>query len=135
MNTQHNSHVEETFQTPISKVWNAFINPEIIKQYMFGTEVVSDWKVGSAIVWKREWEGKKYEEKGVILEIEPEEVTPYTYFSAMEGKNDSPENYHTITIVRTSLGDDTLVSLTQDNNESQEVMKKIVKTGKGFLKY
>ena len=37
---------------------------------MFGTEVVSDWKAGSAIVWKE----KSHEDKGVIAEIEPEEV-------------------------------------------------------------
>jgi hypothetical protein len=29
-------------------------NPEIIKQYMFGTNVISDWKEGSPIVWKGE---------------------------------------------------------------------------------
>ncbi len=34
------------------EVWNALVNPEAIKQYMFGTNVVSKWHEGSPIVWK-----------------------------------------------------------------------------------
>ena len=49
---------------PVEKVWNALTTPEVIQQYMFGTKVVSGWKEGSPIVWKGEWQGKKYEDKG-----------------------------------------------------------------------
>jgi hypothetical protein len=42
---------------------------------MFGANVVSDWKEGGQIVWKGEWQGKVYEDKGVILKIEPERVS------------------------------------------------------------
>jgi uncharacterized protein YndB with AHSA1/START domain len=35
---------------PLAKVWNALVNPEIIREYMFGTHVISDWKVGSQII-------------------------------------------------------------------------------------
>ncbi len=41
-----------TINAPIDKVWDALINPSKIKQYMFGTNAVSDWKEGSSIVWK-----------------------------------------------------------------------------------
>ena len=34
------------------KVWNALTNPEIIKEYLFGTETITDWKVGSEIVFQ-----------------------------------------------------------------------------------
>ncbi len=47
-----------TISAPIATVWDALVNPEMIKQYMFGTNAVSDWKEGSPIVWKGEWEGK-----------------------------------------------------------------------------
>jgi hypothetical protein len=36
------SKAEVTINSSLSKVWGALINPETIKQYMFGTEVVSD---------------------------------------------------------------------------------------------
>ena len=48
-----------TVDAPVTKVWDAFVNPRIIKQYMFGTDVASDWKKGSPITWKGEFQGKK----------------------------------------------------------------------------
>ena len=41
-----------TIHTPVSKVWQALVNPDIIKQYLFDTDVISDWKVGSPITYK-----------------------------------------------------------------------------------
>lgn len=55
---------EITINTPISKVWEALITPELIKKYFFGTNVSSDWMEGSEIIWKGEWEGHLYEDKG-----------------------------------------------------------------------
>ncbi len=46
-----------TINVPISKVWDALVNPDAIKRYMFGATVVSDWREGSSIVWEGEWQG------------------------------------------------------------------------------
>jgi uncharacterized protein YndB with AHSA1/START domain len=35
-----------SINAPVGKVWDALTNPEAIKQYMFGTNVISDWKKG-----------------------------------------------------------------------------------------
>ena len=35
-----------------SKVWQVLTNPELTKQYMFGCEIISDWKVGSPVIWR-----------------------------------------------------------------------------------
>ena len=35
---------------PSGRVWSALVNPEAIKQYMFGTNVVSNWTEGSPIL-------------------------------------------------------------------------------------
>ncbi len=61
---------------------------------MFGTDVVSDWKQGSTIVWKGEYKGKKYEDKGVIFKLEQNQTLQYSHFSPLSGKPDVPENYH-----------------------------------------
>jgi uncharacterized protein YndB with AHSA1/START domain len=103
-------------RAPIEKVWDALVNPETIKQYMFGTQVSSDWKAGSAILWKGEWLGKRYEDKGVILQVEPRHRLQYTHFSPLSGLPDAPENYHTVTIDLLSESLTTRVSLSQDNN-------------------
>ena len=108
---------------PVGKVWNALINPDVIKQYMFGTTLVSDWREGSPIVWKGEWQGKKYEDKGVILQLKPKRLIQYSHFSPLSGKPDTPENYHTVTIEIVSDEAATAVSLSQDNNENEEERK------------
>jgi uncharacterized protein YndB with AHSA1/START domain len=109
-----------TINAPAAKVWDALTNPEVIKKFMFGTEVVSDWKQGSPIVWKGMWEGKPYQDKGVILDIEPQRMLRYTHFSPLSGAPDVPENYHTLTYELSNEGDNTLVVLSQDNNSTEE---------------
>jgi uncharacterized protein YndB with AHSA1/START domain len=90
---------------------------------MFGTNVASDWKEGSPIVWKGEWKGKAYEDKGVILKLQPERMLQYSHFSPLSGQPDKPENYHTVTIELSSDEAKTLVSLSQDNNPTEEARK------------
>jgi uncharacterized protein YndB with AHSA1/START domain len=107
-----------SINAPADKVWNALTNPEVIKQYMFGTTAISDWKEGSPIVWKGEWQGTTYEDKGVILKLNPERLIQYSHFSPLSGKLDLPESYHTVTIELVSDDAETTVSLFQDNNET-----------------
>ncbi len=102
------------------KVWDALTTPETIKRYMFRTTVTSDWQVGSPITWKGEWEGKKYEDKGVITQLTPLQLIQYTHFSPLTGLPDKPENYHTVTIELSADGNRTQVSLSQDKNETEE---------------
>jgi len=105
---------------PVAQVWDALVNPVSIKQYMFGTNVVSNWKEGAPIVWKGEWEGKAYEDKGTILQLEPERVLEFSHFSPLSGQPDVPENYHSVTIELSPSGAGTLISLSQDNNATEE---------------
>jgi uncharacterized protein YndB with AHSA1/START domain len=109
-----------TIDAPAAQVWDALVDPTAIKQYMFDTNVTSDWKKGSPIVWKGEWKGKAYEDKGVIRQIEPGRALQYTHFSPLAGLPDRPENYHTVTIQLSAEGERTRVSLTQDNNPTEE---------------
>src|SRR5437899_9190216 len=109
-----------TIDAPIAKVWDALVNPKTIKEYMFGTNVTSDFREGSPIVFKGEWEGKAYEDKGVILKLNPEKMLRYSHYSPLSGLPDKPENYHTVTIDLVPKGEQTLVALTQDNNPTEE---------------
>jgi uncharacterized protein YndB with AHSA1/START domain len=109
-----------TINAPGTNVWNALVNPKAIKQYMFGTNVVSDWKEGSPIVWKGEWQGKSYEDKGVILQFKPGRTIQYSHFSPLSGLADKPESYHTVTIELSNEGTQTRVSLSQDNNPTEQ---------------
>ena len=80
-----------------SKVWNALTNPEIIKEYLFGTETVTDWEVGSEIIFQGEYGGHKYRDHGMILENVLRERISYTYWTGFSGLEDEPENYSIVT--------------------------------------
>lgn len=101
--------------TPVSKVWQALISPELIKQYLFGTEAVSDWKVGSTITYRGVWQGKPYEDKGKILQIIPEKLFQSTYWSSIAGLEDKPENYATVTYTLEAKNGSTHITVSQDN--------------------
>ncbi len=105
---------------PASKVWEALTDPEMIKKYLFGTEVTTDWKVGSPITYKGVWEGKEYEDKGIILKVEPERLLESTYWSSIAGLEDKPENYKKVTYELVSQNGSTELTITQDNNATEE---------------
>ena len=106
--------------TPAVIVWDALINPELIKQYLFGTQVATDWKAGSPITYKGIWDGKAYEDKGKVLQIEPGKLLVSTFWSSLSGLPDVPENYKTVRYELSSEGSGTRLTITQDNNASQE---------------
>ena len=82
-----------TIAAPPADVWEALVTPAAIKASMFGATVTSDWIVGSPIVWTGEWQGRSYEDKGVILQIVRERVIEFSHFSSLAGAADLPENY------------------------------------------
>jgi uncharacterized protein YndB with AHSA1/START domain len=114
------ANAETEIDAPRSKVWQALIDPDQIEKYMFGSRVETDWKPGSRITWSGEYEGKKYEDKGEILEVVPERRLKLTHFSPLSGEDDAPENYHTLVYELKENDGKTRVSLSQDNNPSEE---------------
>ena len=120
MNDKYIAKATTVINTPASKVWQALVNPEIIKEYLFDTEVITDWQEGSAITYKGEWQGKPFEDKGKVLRVEPEKRLISTHWSPLSGVPDSPENYHTVTYTLSEQGDSTEVTITQDNNATEQ---------------
>lgn len=100
---------------PASRVWEALTTPELIKQYFFGTDAVSEWTAGSPIIFRGEWQGKKYEDKGTILEVVPQKLFRYSYWSSMSGIEDKPENYANITYALSEDNHVTTLTITQEN--------------------
>lgn len=101
---KHDLSVSESIEIKAvpSKIWNVLINPEIIKEYLFGTETITDWKVGSNIIFQGEYEGRQYRDKGIVLENVLNKLISYRYWSAFSGLEDQPENYSLITYTLTN---------------------------------
>ena len=103
-----------------ARVWQALVDPEQIKQYMFGSQVETDWQPGHSIVWKGEYEGRRYEDRGQVLEVQPDRRLKVTHFSPLSGQPDVPANYHTLTYDLEPRAGGTHVSLSQDNNANDD---------------
>lgn len=84
-------------------VWNVLTTPEKIKMFLYDTETITSWAVGSSIIFKGNYEGHVYKDKGVILEHIPKEILSYSYWSGFSGLMDSPENYAKVTYILESI--------------------------------
>lgn len=105
--------VSISIQASAAKVWDALTSPEQIKKYFFGTQVETDWKLGSPIYWRGSWQGKTYEDKGIVMEIRKEHRLSFSHWSSFSGKPDLPENYQTVAYDLHAEGARTVVTVTQ----------------------
>ncbi|MCE9540443.1 MAG: SRPBCC domain-containing protein [Bacteroidetes bacterium] len=96
------------------KVWDALTNPEKTKLYMYGCETVSDWKVGTELLWKGTYEGKEMIfVKGHIVNIEHAVKLVYTTFDPHSTIEDRVENYLTVTYSLSFEDGQTILTVTQ----------------------
>lgn len=102
------------------RVWAALTQPDLVERWMLGARVASDWTVGSRVTWRGEHEGREFEDRGTILAASPASSLRFTHFSSLSGKQDIPENYHTVTWSIEPDGDGTVVRLSQDNNPTED---------------
>ncbi len=118
----------------VDTVWEALTNPEEVKQYFFGTNLVTSWDIGSPIYFRGEWEGKAYEDKGEVLAFEPKKSLAYTYLSSMSGKEDKPESYQHLRYILDETVDGVKLTITQENAASQEEADHSGENWQGVLK-
>jgi uncharacterized protein YndB with AHSA1/START domain len=118
--TGYTAKAQTEINASADRVWAAMTDPDQIKEYMFGSQVETDWTPGGPIRWKGEYEGKSYEDKGEVLEVEPGRRLRVSHFSPLTGQDDVPENYHTVTYDLDEHDGHTHVALTQDNAGSEQ---------------
>ena len=122
MNKELNFTTNLLIQAKPAEVWHALTDRETIKKYFFGTEAISDWKVGSPLIFQGEWEGKSYQDKGNILAAEPGKRLQYNYWSGFSGLEDLEENYSLVTYELELEGESTKITLSQKGFASEEAL-------------
>jgi uncharacterized protein YndB with AHSA1/START domain len=94
-------------------VWRALTDPVLIRRWAaepeLNLEVVTDWQVGSPIIFKG-IHHVRFENYGTVLHFQPNTFLQYTHLSSISRLPDRPENYTRIAF-RLSPSDDGLTSL------------------------
>jgi uncharacterized protein YndB with AHSA1/START domain len=119
MQTHFKIQYKTMVNAPIEKVWDALTNPEIVKQYLFGTEMITTWKVGDDIICKGSWEGQPYLDKGKVLEYVPNKKLAHSYLSSWSGMEDQPENYLWVCYEVQSKDEGTELIISQTNYDEE----------------
>jgi uncharacterized protein YndB with AHSA1/START domain len=101
---------------PIQQVWDTLTRPELVKQWQYGSELITDWSIGSSIRFRTEWEGKVFEQWGKVLEVVPNKSIKYSLFAPRPGLEDRSENYFTMHYELTDADGATLLKIAQEDN-------------------
>lgn len=111
-----------------SIVWNTLTNPELMKQWMgepeMELEIITDWKVGNAIIIKG-FHHIQFENKGTVLQFEPNKFLQYNYLSSLSQLPDEPGNYSIIEFRLEPAEDHTALALTISNFPTETIFKHV----------
>jgi uncharacterized protein YndB with AHSA1/START domain len=111
----HTTTSQILINAPANKVWEALTNPALVKQWQYGSNVITDWNVGSPIRFRSEWEGTVYEQWGTVLEVTPHKLIKYSLFAPQPDVEDKPENYFTMIYQLEDQDGGTMLSIIQED--------------------
>jgi len=112
-----------TINASLEKVWNTITKPELVKLWQYGSELLTNWQVGSDIRFRTEWEGKLFEQWGKILEIRPYKIVKYSLFAPRPDLEDKPENYFIMTYVLSNKGGQTILEIIKEDKRPHAVQE------------
>lgn len=105
------------------KVWEALTQPEQVKLWQYGSELITDWKAGNEIRFKTVWEGTLFEQWGKVLEVNEYQKIRYSLFAPRPGLEDKPENYFIMNYVLTDEGSLTKLEIIQEDKRPGAVQE------------
>ncbi len=111
---KHTSRV--TIKATAANVWATLTEPELVKQWQCGSELFTDWRVGSEIHFRSQWQGQIYEQWGKVEEVIPNQRIRYSLFAPQPGLKDRPEHYFVMTYKLDEHDGATTVTIDMDDN-------------------
>ena len=104
-----------TMRAPARKVWLAVTEPDLVRQWQYGSDLLTTWEPGTPIVFRNEWNGQVFEQKGTVLEFVPEVRLKYSLFFPRPDLQDVPEHYFFMTYELTERDGLTSLLIRQDD--------------------
>lgn len=112
-----------TINSTVEKVWHTLTNADAVKLWQYGSELQTNWEVGSKIKLVTEWEGKTFEQWGIVLEFSPNHKLRYSLFAPRPDLEDKPENYFEMIYSLTENKGQTILEIIQEDNRSNAIQE------------
>ena len=123
-----------TFNTTPEKLWDLLINPEWTEKYMYNCKVISDFKIGSKIDWKGNFQGEEQFLTGEILELDWGKQIKYTIIDPALKDETKAENFSHITYeIKEQNGKQLLTVVNEIFEEDEEHLKQIIQGWEGYI--
>jgi uncharacterized protein YndB with AHSA1/START domain len=106
------------------KVWDALTKPELVKKWQYGSDVITDWKVGSEIRFSVVWENKVFDQWGKILEVIQNELIKYSLFFPRPDLEDKEENYFIMSYIISESENKIRLEILKEDNRPGAVEEK-----------
>ena len=108
---------------PIEKIWNALTQPDLVKQWQYGSDLITDWIVGNEIRFRNEWEGQVFEQWGTVLEVIPNQKIKYSLFFPKPELEDKPENYFIMSYILSEGNQKVKLEILQEDNRPGSIQE------------
>lgn len=112
-----------TINASKQRVWDTLTKPELVKLWQYGSNLLTDWKVGSKIEFVTEWEGNVFKQWGTVQSFSPTDSLSYSLFAPRPGVEDKPENYLVMKYALTATGGQTKLEIIQEDNRPHAVQE------------
>lgn len=112
-----------TINASLEKVWLTVTQPEFVKLWQYGSDLITNWEIGSDIKFRTEWQGTVFEQWGKVLALKPFELVSYSLFAPRPGLEDKPENYFIIHYQLSIVGEQTKLEIVQEDNRPNAVQE------------
>ena len=109
--------------TTLQKVWDVLTKPEFVKLWQYGSDLQTNWEIGRPIKFVTKWEGKVFEQWGIVLEFSPTSKLRYSLFSPRPDLEDKPENYFEMIYSLTDNNGQTKLEIIQEDNRPNAVQE------------
>ncbi len=105
------------------KVWDTITKADYVKLWQYGSDLLTNWEIGSDITFRTEWQDKVFEQWGKVLEVNPTEIVKYSLFAPRPELEDKPENYFIMSYILTEENGVTKLEIIQEDNRPNAVQE------------
>ncbi|SDK93753.1 Uncharacterized conserved protein YndB, AHSA1/START domain [Pedobacter sp. ok626] len=111
-----------------SEVWKALTDPKLMQQWMSESpiEIHTDWTIGSPMIIRGILSQTPFENKGEVLQFNPEKLLAYSHLSSLSNLPEESENYTIIEFQLSSIEKGTSLTIHLRSFPTEIIYKHLV---------